>query len=73
MIAEDNADGNSSAMASEQPRRILPLRLSTRARIDRGKRIYFEFDGRSYFGYAGDTLASALLANGESIFGRSFK
>lgn len=60
-------------MASEQPRRILPLRLSTRARIDRGKRIYFEFDGRSYFGYAGDTLASALLASGESIFGRSFK
>ena len=33
----------------------------------------FRFDGRDYQGYAGDTLASALLANGVRLFGRSFK
>ena len=35
--------------------------------------ISFQFDGRSYQGRAGDTLASALLANGVRLFGRSFK
>jgi sarcosine oxidase subunit alpha len=33
----------------------------------------FTFDGRSYTGFAGDTLASALLANGVRLVGRSFK
>jgi sarcosine oxidase subunit alpha len=33
----------------------------------------FAFDGKSYEGFAGDTLASALLAAGETLFGRSFK
>jgi sarcosine oxidase subunit alpha len=33
----------------------------------------FEFDGKRYQGYGGDTLASALLANGVRVFGRSFK
>jgi sarcosine oxidase subunit alpha len=33
----------------------------------------FEFDGVGYEGYAGDTLASALLANGVHLVGRSFK
>jgi sarcosine oxidase subunit alpha len=33
----------------------------------------FSFDGRQYFGCAGDTLASALIANGVSLVGRSFK
>ncbi len=42
-------------------------------RIDRTCRIAFRFDGRTYHGFAGDTLASALLANGVSILGRSFK
>jgi heterotetrameric sarcosine oxidase alpha subunit len=41
--------------------------------IDRSRGIRFRFDGRSYEGYAGDTLASALLANGVRIVGRSFK
>lgn len=41
--------------------------------IDRGKPISFTWEGRRYTGYAGDTLASALLANGVSIVGRSFK
>jgi sarcosine oxidase subunit alpha len=37
------------------------------------QRIRFRFDGRDYSGYAGDTAASALLANGVRIYGRSVK
>ncbi len=33
----------------------------------------FEFDGARYEGFAGDTLASALIANGVHLVGRSFK
>ncbi len=39
-------------------------RLPDRGRIDRGTELAFTFDGKEYRGYAGDTLASALLANG---------
>jgi sarcosine oxidase subunit alpha len=42
-------------------------------RLDRGQRLSFIFNGRRYSGYAGDTLASALLANGVVLVGRSFK
>ncbi len=42
-------------------------------RIDRLRRIEFEFDGRVYSGLQGDTLASALLANGVAVLARSFK
>ncbi len=41
--------------------------------IDRETAVQFAFDGKSYQGYAGDTLASALLANGVRLVGRSFK
>jgi len=41
--------------------------------IDRSRSLSFEFNGRRYSGYAGDTLASALLANGVQLVGRSFK
>jgi len=41
--------------------------------IDRSKPISFSFDGKTYQGYEGDTLASALLANGVHLIGRSFK
>jgi sarcosine oxidase subunit alpha len=41
--------------------------------IDRTQPIRFQWAGKSYCGYAGDTLASALIANGVSIIGRSFK
>jgi sarcosine oxidase, subunit alpha len=41
--------------------------------IDRSRPLAFGFDGRRYQGFAGDTLASALLANGVRIVGRSFK
>ncbi len=43
------------------------------SRIERLRPIRFTFDGVAYSGFAGDTLASALLANGVSLFGRSFK
>ncbi len=48
-------------------------RLPTGGHVDRDKRLTFTFDGRAMQGYAGDTLASALLANGEKVLGRSFK
>jgi len=41
--------------------------------IDRSIELNFTFDGKNYQGYAGDTLASALLANGVRLMGRSFK
>ena len=41
--------------------------------IDRATPLDFTFDGRRYGGFAGDTLASALLANGVRLVGRSFK
>ncbi|MEK0082998.1 sarcosine oxidase subunit alpha [Benzoatithermus flavus] len=50
-----------------------PFRLATGGRVDRKSRVRFTFDGHSYEGFAGDTLASALLANGIHLVGRSFK
>lgn len=48
-------------------------RLSSGGAIDREKTVSFTFDGRRYQGVAGDTLASALIANGIHLVGRSFK
>ena len=48
-------------------------RLASGGLIDRTRRLDFTFDGRPYHGYHGDTLASALLANGVRLVGRSFK
>jgi len=48
-------------------------RLSTGGVIDRTKNVNFKFDGKTYQGYEGDTLASALLANDVHLMGRSFK
>ena len=45
-------------------------RLSTGGDIDRAQPISFEFNGVRYYGYQGDTLASALIANGVSPFVR---
>ena len=50
-----------------------PFRLQQGGRIDRGREIGFTFDGRKLIGHPGDTLASALLANGVRLVGRSFK
>jgi sarcosine oxidase subunit alpha len=49
------------------------FRVAHGGRINRAQRVAFTFDGRSLEGYHGDTLASALLANGIHLVGRSFK
>ncbi len=49
------------------------LRTDGGGRVDRSRSLRFRFDGREYQGIAGDTLASALLANGVHLMGRSFK
>ena len=49
------------------------FRLEKEGLINRSKKISFKFNGKSYFGYDGDTLASALIANGVHLVGRSFK
>src|SRR5438067_7354607 len=48
-------------------------RLPTGGAIDRSTSLSFSFDGNSYAGHPGDTLAAALLANGVRLVGRSFK
>ncbi|MEZ2224442.1 sarcosine oxidase subunit alpha family protein [Rhizobium sp. RCC_161_2] len=48
-------------------------RLPSGGRIDRSKTVNFTFDGKGLSGHPGDTLASALLANGIQLVGRSFK
>jgi len=48
------------------------FRLDKTGYINRDKKISFKFNGKKYFGYEGDTLASALLANGIHLVGRSF-
>jgi sarcosine oxidase subunit alpha len=48
-------------------------RLASGGRIDRNRLLRFQFDGRTYEGFEGDTLASALLANDVALVGRSFK
>jgi heterotetrameric sarcosine oxidase alpha subunit len=53
---------------SQQPRR-----LSSGGRIDRDRALGFTLEGRVLSGFAGDTLASALLANDIRLVGRSFK
>ena len=49
------------------------FRTSNGGLIDRERSISFTFDGKPYQGFEGDTLASALLANGVHLVGRSFK
>ena len=49
------------------------LRVKTGKAIDETYRISFKFNGSTYYGFKGDTLASALLANDVHLVGRSFK
>lgn len=49
------------------------FRLPQGGLIDRTHHITFSFDGKNYTGYAGDSLAAALLAQGVHLVGRSFK
>ncbi len=50
-----------------------PHRLMSGGAVDHGATLTFRFNGRSYHGLKGDTLAAALLANGIHLVGRSFK
>jgi methylglutamate dehydrogenase subunit C len=49
------------------------FRLSKGGLIDRESSLSFKFDGKGFTGHQGDTLASALIANGVHLMGRSFK
>ncbi len=49
------------------------MRIAGKGLIDRDTQVSFRFNGTSYVGHRGDTLASALLANGLRVVGRSFK
>ena len=54
--------------------RAQPFRLPTGgALVDRARRLRFRFNGKDFEGHPGDTLASALMANGVRLVGRSFK
>ena len=48
-------------------------RIKGRGRVNIDKPVRFTFDGETFQGYEGDTVASALLANGVHLMGRSFK
>ena len=50
-----------------------PFRLPEGGLIDRSRLLGFRFDGKPLQGFAGDSLAAALLANGIHLVGRSFK
>ena len=49
------------------------FRLEKNGLINRNNKISFSFNGKKYYGYEGDTLSSALIANGVHLVGRSFK
>ncbi|HDO52126.1 MAG TPA: hypothetical protein ENH05_05255, partial [Rhizobiales bacterium] len=48
-------------------------RLPEGGLVERSRALRFTFDGRALTGHPGDTLASALLANGVHLTGRGFK
>ncbi len=49
------------------------MRIEGKGRVDRTRSVTYSFDGVTRTGFAGDTLASALMAEGELLLGRSFK
>lgn len=67
--AAADADRSSTGAASASQSH----RLRTGGLIDRRLPMNFTFDGKQMSGFAGDTLASALIANGVNLVARSFK
>ncbi|MCX8506294.1 MAG: 2Fe-2S iron-sulfur cluster-binding protein, partial [Alphaproteobacteria bacterium] len=68
------AGSNNMAQANTEKASREKARTETGGKIiDRARLIKFQFDGVTYHGFAGDTLASALLASGVRLYGRSFK
>ncbi|QBF31213.1 sarcosine oxidase subunit alpha family protein [Thalassococcus sp. S3] len=49
------------------------MRVAGKGLVDRSRTVTFSYDGHRYEGFAGDTLASALLANDVRLVARSFK
>jgi len=58
-------------MSTEFTARRLPPQIGDV--VDRARPVAFRWDGRSYVGLHGDTIVSALMANGVTVFSRSFK
>ena len=72
---ERDARADGGAAGGARPGRAVDLqsyRIGD-GRVDRSRTLSFAFDGRRLEGHPGDTLASALLANGQRLVGRSFK
>src|SRR4029079_5793993 len=67
--------GRARFCAAEQEGQTLMggFRLAKGGLIDRSSSLHFTFDGKNFAGHQGDTLASALIANGVHLMGRSFK
>jgi sarcosine oxidase subunit alpha len=65
--------GAAEVPALSHPAPPQPFRLPAGGLVDRSASLSFSFDGRRLSGLGGDTLASALLANGIHLVGRSFK
>ena len=68
-----NAPQKPTALAPDRSMASQQWRLPSGGLIDRSCALSFTFDGRRLSGHPGDTLASALLANGVRLVGRSFK
>ncbi len=49
------------------------MRVDGKGLVDRGRPVKFTFNAQGYTGFAGDTVASALMASGVKLVGRSFK
>ena len=60
----------SVSVAAPQEHRLPPIPGEW---INRSQRINFTFEGNRFWGYAGDTITSALWASGQRVLGRSFK
>jgi len=68
-----NATAPTHAVVEPAPGGPQPRRLKSGGLIDRSRPLRAQFDDRELTGFAGDTLASALLAAGDPLVARSFK
>jgi heterotetrameric sarcosine oxidase alpha subunit len=72
-VSIDERDRGTETMHDPKHRARQPYRLLRGGMIDRSLPLHARFDDRQVAGYSGDTLASALLANGTRLVARSFK
>ncbi|NND92211.1 MAG: FAD-dependent oxidoreductase, partial [Granulosicoccus sp.] len=70
----ETAAANSASTSSQRaPVKLRQVNRIGDGLVDRSRSLVFAFDGKRFTGHPGDTLASALLANGQALVGRSFK